>query len=120
MPYSLNLRMRNAKSNKNMIQVNTLLGAPESQLVDVFSLDQPVYHVLNLLSLQTKINSHKNFLLVEYFSQECSFSFGIKMNPNICINLAVNRTTLSVPTSDRTCRLYTPGEVVSPLSDFMR
>ncbi|XP_065224614.1 exosome complex component RRP4 [Planococcus citri] len=42
------------------------------------------------------------------------------MDPNILINLARDKTSLTVASTDRTCRLYTPGEVVSPLSDFMR
>lgn len=42
------------------------------------------------------------------------------MAQNICINLAVQRINPSVPMRAQPSKLFTPGETISPQSDFMR
>ncbi|KAG8238713.1 hypothetical protein J437_LFUL015271 [Ladona fulva] len=41
------------------------------------------------------------------------------MAENVCINVAYQRTTFTVPISQPTPRIYTPGEVISPHAGFI-
>ncbi|KAK7605391.1 hypothetical protein V9T40_007249 [Parthenolecanium corni] len=42
------------------------------------------------------------------------------MAENICISLAVQRVSSSVPPRGQLCKLFSPGEIIFPQSDFMR